>query len=298
MKRTHRNRGFSIAEMMISSVVLVTVIAMSLNVMLTSAKISRNVIREYGNSNGSRHAADKILSEAQHAYAALSRVDVDGTVFTAHEDNTLIIAKYRTDASGTIVPNSRDLFIYQVITAGPRQQLWEIQAKQLDGMPAEGVSKKMVADNLRKFHYRLSRHETLSPVAGVYGSPMNLVSGEPSGNQARLTAINAPWKGKQIHDDSDSIYDFRVAIPYQDGLLPAELASIGMSRSGNNLSFSDADTSGRLDVLLEVDERYSSNAQDETRANELSCWIVTQQRDQRGVSELARSIEANLRNAK
>jgi len=173
--------------MMISSVVLVTVIAMSLNVMLTSAKISRNVIREYGNSNGSRHAADKILSEAQHAYAALSRVDVDGTVFTAHEDNTLIIAKYRTDASGTIVPNSRDLFIYQVITAGPRQQLWEIQAKQLDGMPAEGVSKKMVADNLRKFHYRLSRHETLSPVAGVYGSPMNLVSGEPSGKASRST---------------------------------------------------------------------------------------------------------------
>jgi hypothetical protein len=297
MQKNHLKRGFSVAEMMISSVVLVTVIAMSLNVMMTSAKISRNVIKEYGESNGSRHAADKILSESQHAYAALSRVNLDGNTINAHEDNTLILAKYRTDLNGSIVPDSRQVYIYQLRTVSGRQQLWEIEARQLNGMPAEMVSRKMVADNVRQFHYRLGRHETLSPTGTSYGSPINLVNGEPNGNQARLTALKAPWKGREIHDDTDSVYDFRVAIPYQDGLLPSELTSVGMTRVGNNLSFTDGSTDGRLDVLLEVDERYSSNAQDETRANQLSCWIITTQRDQRGVTELARSIESNLRNA-
>ncbi len=298
MKQPSKKQAFSIAEMMISSVVLVSVIAMSLNVMLTSAKISKNVITEYGNSNGSRHAADKILLETQHAYAALSRINLDGTTINAHEDNTLIIAKYRTDPSGAIIPDNRTVYIYRVINSAGGRQLWEIEARQILGMPAEGIAKTLVADKLRTFHYRLGRHETLTPAGGGYGSPITLVNGEPAGNQARLTAINAPWKGMKIHDDSDSIWDFRVAIPYQDGLLASELTTIGMARTGNTVAFADGSTAGSLEVLLEVDERYSSNAADETRANQLSCWIITQQRDQSGVRELARSIEANLRNAK
>ena len=293
-----RNKGFSLAEMMISSVVLVTVITLSLNVMLATAKVSRGVIMDSDRGDGSRVAAESIRADAETAVAALSRVSIGGSTYNAHEDTTLILARYRLDASGSIVPDNRDLTVYRRESrTGGNYDLWEIEARQIIGMSGVQTSRRKIAENITRFHYRLARHETLNPISTRYGSPINLVDGEPSGNTGRLVTVRAEWRGRVVSDDSDGPDDLTRPVPTMNGLVAGDLARIQMVRTGNMLAFTDGVATAPLDVLIEVDERFSASPNHETRANQLTCWIVGVQRTEAGDRELARQIASNLRNA-
>ncbi|MCA0359709.1 MAG: hypothetical protein LCH41_01510 [Armatimonadetes bacterium] len=295
---TRRNKGFSLAEMMISSVVLVTVITLSLNVMLATAKVSRGVIMDSDRGDGSRIAAESIRADAETAVAALSRVTIGGTTYSANEDTTLILARYRLDASGAIIPDNRTITVYRRESRPEGNfNLWEIEARQILGMRGVQTSRRKIAENITRFHYRLARHETLNPIGSNYGSPVNLVTGEPSGNTGRLTVVRAEWRGRTISDDSDGPTDLQRPIPVMDGLNAGDLARIGMVRTGNSLAFSDGVATGPIDVLIEIDERFGTAPNYETRANQLTCWIVGVQRTESGDRELARQIASNLRNA-
>lgn len=299
MKQPSKKQAFSIAEMMISSVVLVSVIAMSLNVMLATAKVSRGVIMDSERGDGTRVAADIIRADAEVAVAALARVTVGGTTYYADEDKTLILATYRLDPSGAIIPDSRGISIYQCIPCRPgKSELWHIEARQVIGMRGEETSRRKIADNVKKFHYRLARTEALNPTGASYGSPIDLTASEPSGDRGRLTVVRAERRGRAVSDDSDGPDDLMRSIPTSDGLVAYDLGLIGMTRSGNNLSFTDGVANGPIDVLIEVDERFSATPKDETRANQITCWIVGLQRTESGDRELARQIATNLRNAK
>ncbi len=285
--------------MMISSVVLITVIAMSLNIMLATAKVSRGVIQDSDRGDSSRVAADSIRSDAETAVAALSRVTIGGTTFGAHEDHTLILARYRTDASGAVIPDNRTITVYRRENRpGGNYDLWEIEARQIIGMRATQISRRKIAENIKKFHYRLARLETLAPNSGRYGSPIELVDGEPSGDKGRLTVVRADWRGRMVSDDSDGPNDLERPIPTMNGLVSEDLARIGMARIGNNLAFTDGVATQPIDVLIEIDERYSASPNNETRANQLTCWIVGIQRTENGERELARQISSHLRNAR
>lgn len=267
--KTRKTKGFSTPELMVSGGVMLAVTVLTFEVMLTNTKLSADSVAATTQESQQRSGIDLIQQDILESNATVSTVTAEKK-FNAKDNMTLILRQPVYDGAGKVVANQKKYVVYTRKDHDGKQCLVRLAGIQTGTSNFDLIQTDIIATDVEKLEYRLAKSISITPSVTGLLLPATATNSEPKGSQIRMLKLEWPYNNTKLDNDIES--------RTSRGVNTAQLAILGTQITTASLISSKTTPLPPVDVLYEVDEEYSSKADNSTDANQIKVWLTVKGR--------------------